>query len=286
MISTLVPGVGRLVNRLGGRHGEYAASALLNRMPAAWVPSAGTHRVRRQGLQWQLDLRDNLQKRLYLVGAYESLTLRALRSLVRPGDIVLDVGANIGAIALPIARNLLGSGRVIAVEAAVETAAQLRSHVVDNGLDDRVQVVQTALSDRIGSARLRRGDFGAGDVGTLTLEGEEQLHGDPVPLTTGDELRQRLGVERFDVLKIDVEGHEMAVLAGLSQTFAERPPRVVLLEVVAENQARAGGSATALVDRMHELGYRGHAVRHRGVVPLTPTFSGNVIFLRTDAVAG
>ena len=278
MSTPVTVAVMRTINKLGGKHGEYAASFVLHHTPHRWVPSTGVYRVRRNGLHWTLDLDDNLQRRLYLVGAYESLTLAVLFSRLRPDDVFLDVGANIGAIALPIAQRLRRPGRVIAVEAAKDTAARLRKHVAVNNLDDRVRVVEAALSDREGEARLRLSDFGPGDVGTRTLEGDLPTAGDPVRITTGDILRRQLEGARFDILKVDVEGHERFVLDGFAETFAECPPRIVVLEILAGHQERSGGSSQLLLDRMSELGYGGLAIRHRGLRPVTPEFSGNVIF--------
>ena len=268
----------RIINRLGGKYGEYAAGLLLGRIPSRWVSSSGAHHVSRNGLNWVLDLEDNLQKRLYLVGSYESLTLDAIFAKLRPDDVVLDVGANIGAIALPIAKKLRGSGHVIAVEPAKDTAARLRMHVAMNGLNTLVDVIEVALSDREGEARLLLGDFGPGDIGTRTLEGDLPPDGDPVRIMTGDSLRRQLGVDRFDVIKVDVEGHERFVLSGLTETFTISPPRLVVLEVVAEHQKRAGGSPQLLLNLMRSMGYRGLAIRNRGLGPITCDFSGNAIF--------
>lgn len=287
MLTDVVSGTAQAINALGGKHGEYLASRLLRRLPHSWVPTAGHREVTRQGLRWRLDLSDNLQQRLCVVGSYEALLLDALADHLRFGDVVLDVGANIGAFALPVARRVRGgTGRVIAVEPARDTAQRLRSHVEINSATDTVQVVEVGLSDQAGRGQLRLSPFGPGDVGSRTLEGDSTAVGDPVELTTGDALRHRLGVERFDVIKIDVEGHEIAVLDGLRETFMTRPPRVVVLEVVAANQERAGLSTSQLVAKMSQLGYDGLAVRHRGLVPLGPTFSGNVIFIRRSDAGG
>lgn len=273
-----LPTVMRTVNWLGGMHGERAASLLLDVLPRSWVPTSGIRLVERGGLLWRLDLSDNLQRRLYLIGSYESLTLRAVLGRLRADDVVLDVGANIGALALPLAKRLQG-GLVFAVEPAADTAERLRQHVAVNRLDHRVRVVDAALSNREGQAVLRVSEMGGGDVGTRTLEGTTPPVGAPVRLTTGDALRRDLRLTSFDVVKIDVEGHEMAVLDGLAGTLAQAPPRMIVLEVVPGNQHRAGASSQALLDRMTALGYRGWAIRHRGLTRVTPGFAGNVLFM-------
>jgi FkbM family methyltransferase len=251
-------------------------------LPESWAPSSGSYLAKRANLEWRLELSDNLQRRLFMVGSYEAVTLRTVFQLLKPTDIVLDVGANIGAFALPVARRLSRPGRVIAVEAASDTASILRRHVEMNQLHDRVTVVETGLSDHEGEASLRVSEYGSGDLGSRTMEGGSTIVGDPVRLTTGDKLCPELGVPRIDVIKIDVEGHERFVLNGLASTFESRPPRIVVMEIVGSHQARAGGSSRALVDLMTDLGYVGRAIRYRGLSEITPTFSGNAIFLRED----
>lgn len=285
MLGDGTAGMLRCINALAGKHGEYVASFVLNRLPQRLVPTEGQRAVRRGGIQWKLDLNNKLQKRLYLVGSYESLTLKAISKHLEPTDIVLDVGANIGALSLPIARLLDGPGRVIAVEPANDTTARLRHHVAINRLGNRVQVVQAALSSRAGQAMLRSSRQWPTDTGSRTLEGDSETTGVPVRLVTGDALRAELRVDRFDIIKIDVEGHESPVLDGLAATFADRPPRVVVLEVLAVTQGVAGRSTKSIVAQMNGLGYDGFAIRHRGLVPYTPSFCGNVLFLRHDLVS-
>src|SRR5260370_39071752 len=62
--------------------------------------------VRRAGANWYLDLCEGIDLSIYLFGAFERSTLRALRRLVRAGDTVLGIGANVGAYTLPLARRL------------------------------------------------------------------------------------------------------------------------------------------------------------------------------------
>lgn len=279
--TAVLPGL-RAVNAALGKHGELVASRLADRLPAGWLPTSGIFEARRGGFCWTLDLSDNLQRRLFLVGSYEALTLAAVTSRLQATDVVLDVGANIGTFALPVAARLRHPGRLVAVEAAPDTADRLREHITTNGLSERVEVVQAGLSDHEGSARLHLGTFGVGDAGTRTLEGSGAAVGPAVRLTTGDALRARLGLERFDVVKIDVEGHEAAVLAGLVRTLTEAPPRLLVVEVVPGHQERAGRSTESLVGLITSYGYSGRAIRHRGLAPLTRDFAGNVLFERSS----
>ncbi|MGH9074733.1 MAG: FkbM family methyltransferase [Acidimicrobiales bacterium] len=272
----------RLVNRLGGPYGEALAGQLVEHLPAPLTPRSGLRRVRRGGFHWDLDLADNLQRTLYLTGTYDDLTLRVVTGRLRPGDVVLDVGANIGSFALPVAARLRG-GRVIAVEPAADTARTLRDHARRNHHEDTITVVEAALSSEPGSAVLRASGRGAADVGMRTLHGTGPVAGSDVRVTTVDLLREEVGCQRFDVVKVDVEGHELAVLDGMARTFAEQPPRILVMELSPSNQELVGASTDALVEVLSALGYRGRAIRHRGLGPITAQFCGNGLFERSVA---
>jgi tRNA G37 N-methylase Trm5 len=72
--------------------------------------------IRRNGITWELDLQEGIDFSIFLFGGFELATLRLYDSILRPGDIVLDVGANIGAHTLPFARLVGKDARVYAFE--------------------------------------------------------------------------------------------------------------------------------------------------------------------------
>src|SRR5687767_12418481 len=70
--------------------------------------------VRRGGLRWKLDLEEGIDFAIFIMGALEPSAVAAYRDLVRPGATVLDIGANIGAHTLPLAKAVGPTGRVLA----------------------------------------------------------------------------------------------------------------------------------------------------------------------------
>src|ERR1700732_2573671 len=72
--------------------------------------------VRRRRVRWTLDLREGIDFSIWLLGAFELATVRAYERIVRPGDTVLDIGANIGAHVLHLARAVGAEGKVWAIE--------------------------------------------------------------------------------------------------------------------------------------------------------------------------
>src|SRR6266436_7021968 len=74
--------------------------------------------VQRGDINWCLDLEEGIDFSIYLLGAFERSTVATLRALVKAGDVVLDIGANIGAHTLGLAKNVGAAGKVYAFEPA------------------------------------------------------------------------------------------------------------------------------------------------------------------------
>ncbi len=185
-------------------------------------------------------------------GIYEPHVIAVLEQLLRPGQVYVDVGANIGYQTI-LARHLVGrSGRAVAVEANPDNARLVRLSALANGFDD-VEVLAVALADRRGLLAFAphlgsNGGIGAADEAGLLGSG----HATVVPATTLDDL----GLDRIDVLKIDVEGAEPLVVAGGLATIRRCRP-VIVMEFSAEMTRRVGRTEPdEHLGRLLDLGYR------------------------------
>lgn len=148
----------------------------------------------------------------------------------KPGGVFVDVGANIGLITL----YALLSGRfarAIAIEPDPWNRSILEQNLAINGLTERVDVLAMAASDTSGTMNLHRD---AKNLGAHSLEPGFSMSpvAEPYAVTVGrvDEIVRGAGVEAADIglVKIDVEGHEFAVLAGLSDLTAAAPPPIMI----------------------------------------------------------
>jgi FkbM family methyltransferase len=139
----------------------------------------------------------------------------AFRAAARPGGVVLDVGADVGAYAVLFGRWVAPEGRVYAFEPAAAALAGLRRHLALNGVDGVVRPVHAAVSDRTGRGALA----GAGGQGTARLAGEGNQGEESVATVTIDDFCAREGVLPT-VVKIDVEGWELEALRGARETIA------------------------------------------------------------------
>lgn len=169
-----------------------------------------------------LDYGDFLQHELLCGRDHEPLTLALLERLISPGSIFVDVGANIGFFSLLGARRAGGTGRVIALEPNPRALKRLHQNLALNP-SLRVDVIEAAVSDHSGEVRLAQPDDW--NLGGTCISEKGTVRVRCAPL---GELLAPLNVLRVpDVLKIDVEGHEPAVLRGLFATPGLRPRHIV-----------------------------------------------------------
>src|SRR4051812_28228986 len=102
--------------------------------------------ARRGGIEWRLDFRGGIDFAIFLMGGFEPATTAVYRKLIRPGAMILDIGANIGAHTLPLARAAGPSGRVVAVEPTRYAFERLNDQLSLNpDICRRVTVLQAML---------------------------------------------------------------------------------------------------------------------------------------------
>lgn len=143
-----------------------------------------------------------------------------------PG-VVADIGANTGFYAI-LAAMAREDARVIAFEPDPHVRAILEENVRLNGIGHRVEVSPLALSNRAGHAPLfiPERDHGYVETSSSLEKSFKSSHAavTPVRIETLDQVAARSGQERFCIVKIDVEGHEAAVLEGASATLNRDRP--------------------------------------------------------------
>jgi FkbM family methyltransferase len=187
------------------------------------------------GATMACDAHDVIQSTIIHFGVWEPAVSRAFELLVKPGDTVADVGANIGYYSLLSAHLVGEAGRVVAIEAHPRTAGNLRANLRANGASN-VRVVEAAASDKDGSLPLF--DAPATNIGMTTTRPEsgfaflcdvkaEAFHA----MLTAQEKAS------LSLIKIDIEGAEIPVLRDILAHYAEfaRSPAIVVEANVAQN---------------------------------------------------
>ncbi|HEV7896629.1 MAG TPA: FkbM family methyltransferase [Planosporangium sp.] len=202
------------------------------------------------GDNFEADLSSFLEWQLWVFGAYEEHMAELFRYLVGPDATCIDVGANIGIHTTRLAKLVGPRGQVVAVEADEELARRARTNIALNHLTN-VTVLHAAASDSGGDTRmLYRPSDPDSNKGRASLLPHPYLNGTAVPAPTvalDDVVHQPVAL-----IKIDVEGHEAAVVAGARRIVAEHHPSIVF-EYSPEMLGDSGSPAGWLVEQGYEL---------------------------------
>ncbi len=168
----------------------------------------------------------------FLTGLHETHVAEAIRGFVKPGDVCVDVGANIGYFSMMMAKHAGASGKTFAFEPVPDTFEALQKNAFLAGMDGLcIEPRHAGVSDQIGELVIVRRehstlnevravddrlDAGVVRVKSLTLES----------FVKGEALSQPIAL-----LKIDVEGHELAVIQGGVAVLRSGQVRQLILEV-------------------------------------------------------
>ena len=243
-----------------------------------WLGRTGFPEIDRSqpGFRWHRDRRGCwfflhphflIDREIIAFGDYDRPLHKLIDQLVRPGMVCFDVGANIGTVAVHLARRAAPNGSVFAFEPIAEVARRLRAHVRANHLGSLIQVERSALADRLGSATMTVADRWATNQGTATLIGRR-------PVNTGesrvvevqpiDHFVSEHGIQRIDLMKIDIQGAEPLLLAGGARTFGHLGPDL-LMEVAPEELRGLGKTSRDLLTAVEAYGYSVFKVGVRGL---------------------
>lgn len=202
------------------------------------------------GARLHLDPSCDYSRKRFLYRKTEAHELALMRESVAAGDDVIDVGANIGYWTTAMAGAVGPSGRVFAFEPLAGTYRLLQKNVLANYLHN-VALFNVALSDRDGEALLAA-DRSQTHQSHLVANAGPATEAVPVMLSTLDRFEPQLRLDRLSFLKIDVEGHEVAVLRGAKKLLSRATP-TVLAEYNGAAYDRAGYRFSDLQDICADL---------------------------------
>lgn len=206
---------------------------------------------------------------LVVRGYWEPAVTRALLRILRPGQHVIEVGANVGYFTLLFASRVAPGGSVTAFEANPRMVELLRRNLAANGLAGGVRVVPLAVTDRPGRTTLHRLERQQGSSSLYAFT--------PADLQAWDDRSEPLEIgatslDAFlahdsrapDLVKIDAEGAEPAILAGMEKLLARSPHVQLILEHLPSALKRAGHDPIGFLASLERLGFRLHEITPRG----------------------
>ena len=210
-----------------------------------------------------VDLATPHGRRIYGYGFHEPAA-RAMQSLLKPGDVAIDGGANIGLFTVLAAASVGPQGRVIACEPSPTTMGLLRANIARNGFD-WVESHELALAAEPGRLSMQVFDPGSG-FSSFAPADADSAHEVQVEVGTLDELAEEV-LERLTLVKLDVEGAELRALGG-AKRIIEHGRADFIVELEPEHLERQGGSIAEVQELFEGAGYVGYSVDEEIPQPL------------------
>jgi FkbM family methyltransferase len=192
--------------------------------------------------------------------------MKLWRSYLKPGMVVIDVGANVGVYTFSAAARVGATGRVIAVEPTALCVQCLHQTIQINDLQ-QVSVYAVAASDTEGSLSFRIS--ANNELNEVVASDVEESGLITIPCLSLDAICEKENIQRVDFIKIDAEGHELSVLKGALHILATFQPVILY-----ENVAGVGGLNLPVYDFLQTQGYQLYRYR---------SFSNDLIHIESTA---
>ena len=212
----------------------------------------------------------SLMPELVVNGTYDVPFTAFVQRHIQPGDTVIDVGANFGLFTLLLAYQVWEFGRVISYEASPRVLELLRDNVALNWLDDRIQIVPKAAAAASGSlpflAPRRFAMTGSLQPVEHLLSTENRVDSLDRIKVEAEPLDVHAGrFERIDLIKVDVEGAEEQVFAGMERLLASGVVRRVSFELAREHLGDDWEPFTERLRRLEREGWTFNIISGAGV---------------------
>ncbi len=208
------------------------------------------------GLRFNHHLSGDMSQCTYVDGRYEPNEMYAMAKLLGPGMCVVDVGANAGLFTLMAAKLVGAEGAVHAFEPSPRDRNRLLGNISANGLSN-VQVHAAGLGRGRGKAVLTVSGAdhpGHNTIGGFAYAADVRAYSVEVDITSLDDFANAEKLTRLDLLKIDVEGSETAVLQGAQESLRKFRP-VIVAEASEASLRQLGTSVSELLQLLRDSDY-------------------------------
>ncbi|WOJ95580.1 FkbM family methyltransferase [Congregibacter brevis] len=195
---------------------------------------------------------DLVSRKIHAQRIWEPFETRLWIASQRPDDIVVDVGANLGYFSVLSAVHENQAQRVLAFEPAADNVSLLQQNLQLNKCDGVVELFPVALGDSDSGGSLHRNDDNRGDHQIYPGDGIRSQ--EPITVRRGSDLLAH-SLDHIDLLKVDTQGSEYAVMQGLFPLLQASVPKLrILLELTPYSLQLANSSGRALVTLIANLG--------------------------------
>lgn len=217
------------------------------------------------GSTLRVDASDIVGKHIYYFGIWEPDLTQWIRSRLRPGDLFVDVGANIGYHSLLASRLVGDTGKVVAVEALPQTFGRLLCNLEQNAAHN-VRTVNAAAWDKPERVKIFTRQEGPSGSTTLMAEWADQWHLERQLEIDAQPLSAILSPEEIQtarLIKIDVEGAEWHVISEMRSWLPKTADNLEIALEISRGMMRAQGKSFLDILRLFaDFGFRGYRIQN------------------------
>jgi FkbM family methyltransferase len=249
------------------------------RVLSALVRHRGVRGARVFGCRMELDLADLIQRHIYF-GTYECAETALVKKMLRPGSVFIDAGANVGYYTALAASRVETSGTVLSFEPSPYAYGRLQALVQSNNLS-MVRTFPVGLADSEGEVNLYVPPPAYWPNHSPSMHPDPNIEPIRVKVWTLDRVLEELGIDRVDLIKIDVEGYEPRVLRGAARALANHRIDAILCEFSDACLKASDTSAEELWQMCNDAGFAIDS-RLNSDRCSSPGFHGNVLLVRNS----
>ena len=219
-------------------------------------------------LKINADLEEWIQQHIYFFGTWDEPGSRFLKSQLKPGDVFLDIGANIGSYSM-VASKIVGlQGEVHAFEPVARVFSKLMQNIELNKLIN-ISANRNAVYETSGTLELYVSSKENEGMSSIFHHDTESGEVERVEAITIDEYIEKKNLKRVDMIKIDIEGAEWFALRGMQNTINLFKP-LILMEVSDDVMLNGPFKGKDIFDLMKSMNYTMKGIDREGrLVELT-----------------
>jgi len=198
---------------------------------------------------------------LLVNGIHERETVELLRSLLHDKMTIIDIGANLGFYALLEASMTSDDTRIFAIEPSPRNVSILRENIRINNLEGKIKVFELGISDYVGSSIFYLEDkSNRHHIDKFKMGSVKSNNSIEIQVTTVDEFCKEHMIDEINLLRLDVEGHEYAVIDGAHEILSRSKNCIIFMELHPKVLFKLGKSPESLLEDLRHLGFKCIAV--------------------------
>lgn len=230
-----------------------------------------------KGVRFDLDLNDLIQRQIFF-DLYDRSEVEYLYKLLSPGDIVLDIGGNIGYYGITLAKAVAPDGHVHIFEPISQNVEAIRRNVVLNGFQKSITVNGCAVTDSPGLLTLYGPEKADNTGWASVVPTKRKPLSVEVKAITIDEYVATENIQTIKLIKMDIEGAELKALHGMQKLLRREDAPIIYFEINTFLLNEQKISPSTLTDYLRSFRYDLFVHEDNDLIPLSTYYSKSEVY--------